>query len=423
MVWKTLDTLDLPHVSWSALESTFAGDTPGVATLEPGLIRRAMLYLRSTGDILYYDHIESLRDVVFLKPQWLVDVMKAMVHHDLARQLQVLDESQLGGLDVRQVQLWGAEFLTRGILDERLLPWLWSELGPDTTDIPELLELLIDLRICVPWVVNNGYCQWLVPLRLPDARPVIPSEWAAVVSDSAQTGSFAGRQLDFGATRIPSGMVGQVVAHCTSLAGLAGHTMSWKRGTIVYSQSTGHQSFPYVMFIELTDSQTMLLSARSTVAAAHEVLLRTVCFFQAEIMSVIGTNWPGSSPTARTLFGHTVWETAGDATGQHVLQDQGPTVLECESRRLLGETEIPGPIGIAVPLMHLVDAKPLAQSPTVLVQLTQLRFYGLLSCCGLDEVKSQKVQDFKDTLDKVGEQALGGLYKRHKRSIHGGLRN
>ena len=62
---------------------------------DPELVKRAMLYLRITGEVLChdYEHVRfdtvsaaqssDLRDMVFLRPQWLVDVMKELVHHDI----------------------------------------------------------------------------------------------------------------------------------------------------------------------------------------------------------------------------------------------------------------------------------------------------------------------------------------------------
>ena len=93
---------------------------------DPELLDRAMRYLRLTGQVLYHaaglDAESSER--VFLRPQWLVDVMKALVHHDLRRRL---DTDAPTDTVVKQL---GHEFLHSGTLDRRLLPWLWRDLRP-----------------------------------------------------------------------------------------------------------------------------------------------------------------------------------------------------------------------------------------------------------------------------------------------------
>ena len=52
---------------------------------DPELIRRAMLYLRVTGEVLCHEvsSVSTLRDRVFLEPQRLVDVMKELVRPPL----------------------------------------------------------------------------------------------------------------------------------------------------------------------------------------------------------------------------------------------------------------------------------------------------------------------------------------------------
>jgi hypothetical protein len=100
---------------------------------DPALLHRAMLFLRLTGKVLYHqmEHTPdgqadllqggapSSEQRVFLQPQWLVDVMKALVHHDLQCRLDDVDAaSEANGANVK---LLGAQFLHTGTLDRRLL--------------------------------------------------------------------------------------------------------------------------------------------------------------------------------------------------------------------------------------------------------------------------------------------------------------
>ena len=50
---------------------------------DPPLLRRALAFLRVTGEVLFYDQVPALADTVFIRPQWLVDVLKELVRHDL----------------------------------------------------------------------------------------------------------------------------------------------------------------------------------------------------------------------------------------------------------------------------------------------------------------------------------------------------
>jgi hypothetical protein len=69
---------------------------PAKLQRDSGLLGRAMMYLRLTGEVLChaYDlhHVEQ-RQRVFLRPQWLVDVMKEFVRHDFEERLGRIDPS------------------------------------------------------------------------------------------------------------------------------------------------------------------------------------------------------------------------------------------------------------------------------------------------------------------------------------------
>jgi hypothetical protein len=105
---------------------------------------------------------------VFLEPQRLVDVMKELVHHNLQAQLEQIEAAEI-------VQL-GRHFLRQGILERRLLPWLWRNLTPsvagDEAQIDFLLGLLVQLGLltCLPGVEPP---KWILPMRLPDRRAAL----------------------------------------------------------------------------------------------------------------------------------------------------------------------------------------------------------------------------------------------------------
>jgi hypothetical protein len=131
------------------------------------LLGRATVYLTNAGEVLSHGSTSSPHDRVFLEPQRLVDAMKELVHHDL--------EAQLKHIDAAEVAL-GQRFLHQGILERRLLPWLWHNLKPpvagDEAQIDFLLSLLVQLGLLtrLPGVEPP---QWILPMRLPDRRTVL----------------------------------------------------------------------------------------------------------------------------------------------------------------------------------------------------------------------------------------------------------
>jgi hypothetical protein len=162
---------------------------------DPGLLERAMAYLRVTGEVLCHQtdlhHVEQ-RERVFLRPQWLVDVMKALVHHDLGSRLDKVLANPDPDVDGAMVTTLGQQFMLTGELDRRLLPWIWCELEPpvgrDTDKINFLVSLLVKLGLLAELPDSAGQHQrWLLPMRLPDRLIVLHAQ-----------GSFAAvtRELD-----------------------------------------------------------------------------------------------------------------------------------------------------------------------------------------------------------------------------------
>ena len=135
---------------------------------EPDLIQRAMLFLRVTGQVLYFEHKQAaLRQRVFLRPQLLVNLMREFVRHDLEAKLGQIDPGQPDWATVDHV---GRMFLKHGVLDRRLLPWLWRDLRPQIDQ--EQIEFLLDLMTHLGLLTRiPGSDRMLLPMRLPEHHP------------------------------------------------------------------------------------------------------------------------------------------------------------------------------------------------------------------------------------------------------------
>eukprot|EP01046_Picozoa_sp_COSAG06_P062746 COSAG06_NODE_14278_length_1172_cov_0.781920_1_plen_380_part_01 len=154
---------------------------------DPALIDRALHFLRTTGDVLYYDHIPGLSERIFIRPQWLVNVMKQLVRHDLEEQLQAIcaPYDQQAKTHLRQL---GRDFVQKGELHKRLLLELWriaDVAGSDAELQQDLISLLESLSLVVMDPSPNRAGQWLVPLRLPLDRPELPAAWQETMQESA----------------------------------------------------------------------------------------------------------------------------------------------------------------------------------------------------------------------------------------------
>eukprot|EP01051_Picozoa_sp_SAG22_P005276 SAG22_NODE_307_length_12666_cov_761.250259_10_plen_1050_part_00 len=153
---------------------------------DPELVRRAILYLRITGEVLWHDseNMPLLRERVFLKPQLLVDVMKELVRHDLGERIEQIDPAMHHAVEV---QKHGRDFVKRGVLraNSALLPWLWKDLSDDSAQMEFLIELLSQhgLLTRLPSSRNGDPQRWLLPMRLPDCATLrLPESLLGVVT-------------------------------------------------------------------------------------------------------------------------------------------------------------------------------------------------------------------------------------------------
>ena len=193
--------------------------------------------------------------------------------------------------------------------------------------------------------------------------------------------------------------MGQLLAHCTAMAGLSGQIVNWLMGLHIRHHSTGHSSFPFALTIEQSTPHTILLRVRVDAEDAHSVLLDSIAMFQEQMLSLITR--PGCSLKSYTVLPGPMDEPAV----------RGPSVGECQHRVNLGETEMVIKSGTRVLLLQLVNTQPIQLSAQVRGQLTCLRFFSVLSTSVRALQMIPTVQAFTAALEEAGEHALGGSYK------------
>lgn len=169
---------------------------------DPQLLRRAMTFLGLTGEIIDpgYASEPALADRVFLRPNWLVNVMKELVRHDLRDRLQAIDAATVRNAD--QIRSLGETFVSTGILDRALRPWLWRDLQPcivhDEAQMDFLCSLMEHFGLLVS-VPGSDPPQWMLPMRLPRRNVVLAAAtaqnaFAAFLSEIESRAAEAGPQ-------------------------------------------------------------------------------------------------------------------------------------------------------------------------------------------------------------------------------------
>eukprot|EP01050_Picozoa_sp_SAG11_P004316 SAG11_NODE_273_length_11315_cov_38.599412_5_plen_1009_part_00 len=273
---------------------------------DPPLLRRAMAYLRATGDVLYYEDVPALADLVFIKPLWLVDVMKELVRHDLGSIIGSMAGGGNGALvgavvraaEAEQLRLQASAkwFVQEGVVRLPVLKWLWERAGilqPDSAHLlpMQLVQLLRRLSIVLDWRPGeeDQVAQWLMPLRLPQ-QVMLPPSW----SEGLAAASAVGRQYDFGGY-VPAGLIA-VLLHsvATVIADPVSITSLWRTGLVASLDLGGATRRRVEVALTVVDGAGVRFEARSPAADDHQALLKAMRRFEDVMHRILAQRWRGT---------------------------------------------------------------------------------------------------------------------------------
>jgi len=145
---------------------------PGVAK---GMVESALRTLRDIGQILWFEEVEALREVVLVNPRWVVDVVKDVFRHDMFRTESGKDgrvrNVRPAGMTRGEVAVLVEEFETRGVLDERLLREfpMWKDKANFgfQIDLLKQFDLLCEIP---PTTTSGGEKKYFLPLYAASAQ-------------------------------------------------------------------------------------------------------------------------------------------------------------------------------------------------------------------------------------------------------------
>ena len=116
--------------------------------------RRALQFLHTTGWVLEYrsgkrQHSRKLQGVVFMQPQFIVDVIEYVIRESKAE--DVNDELRDMDAQIRRTTLEAdlGLLLEKGELSRSLLKELWAKFEFTAQDLSLLLDLMEDIQVVV----------------------------------------------------------------------------------------------------------------------------------------------------------------------------------------------------------------------------------------------------------------------------------
>ncbi|CAH1247174.1 MFHAS1 [Branchiostoma lanceolatum] len=151
-------------------------DVGAAAGMKKSDVLNALSYLHVTGQILFYNHIRGMEDLVFPDPTIILTLFKQIFRHDLPAYLNSIADSLPAHASVQFVED-RASFLTTGRASDRFMKNL---LGDNIATFNSLLPLMKHFGLCYSGSV-------IFPTELPAAQPdEVARCWPEVVPSGGE---------------------------------------------------------------------------------------------------------------------------------------------------------------------------------------------------------------------------------------------
>ena len=321
---------------------------------------------------------------VFLKPEWLVNVMKELVRHDLEQRVERIDHSAVDNAE--DIQELGRKFVRDGELHRQLLPWLWRDLQPPVVDDDEQMDFLVELMVERGLLTRKPRSKppcWLLPLRLPLVENDIGSQELAHRSQRMPS-EFDGDLDEVGFLHefhqaVPAGLMAEVISSCAQID--RDGSRIWQDALSIIFDKTGGTKMQVLL---CKDGLSRIdLRARCEAGQHHQELLRRICRIEDTMLKVIQAKWSGC--------------TAAVSCTVPFAAEKVPRST-CQQALNRGEHQMPIG-GKMVKLTELLAGPAPTIDPRVRMQATSLRFFRDLEGV-LSELSDPKVDELCSAMDQ-----------------------
>ena len=110
-----------------------------------------MQFLKGIGEVLWYEKIPALKDIIFQRPRALVHILKGLFSHKLEHFLNYDDNrifASKGQFTLENFEMSKEMLVRSGEISRPMLQCMWFYLQADTTLLDSLLELVSKLDLC-----------------------------------------------------------------------------------------------------------------------------------------------------------------------------------------------------------------------------------------------------------------------------------
>jgi GTPase SAR1 family protein len=160
----------------------------------------AIEYLHTLGVVLRFQHSQALRDLVIIRPQWIVDSMKALIAARSLDDAVVLSSNEF--VEPSQLKLLKSKGKASGLL----LAWVWRHYKIISEDDARAVDSMIDLMISFNLLfrVDETY---FIPALLPEEKP--QNAFLVAKDESHELNAF----VRFSEPGFPAGFFTKLIAY------------------------------------------------------------------------------------------------------------------------------------------------------------------------------------------------------------------
>ena len=195
-------------------------------------LKTVIAYLVKLGKVLRFERVKQLKNFIFPDPQWLIMLVKEVVHHDLKSHLKFKEDFKAVNMDVVKFKNEKQDLIDNGVLSESMLRCIWFHAVPKKADFEKLIPLLYHFDVGYKMTVKEAGLKGkeigknfiLIPALMPEAVPAdIDDVWPATAPENV----FETKSTYKFCSTFPVGLFERQMVRCHHGAD---YILHWKEG-------------------------------------------------------------------------------------------------------------------------------------------------------------------------------------------------
>ena len=254
-------------------------------------LETVIAYLVKLGKVLRFERVKQLKDFIFPDPQWLIMLVKEVVHHDLKLHLKFKEDFKAFNMDMEKFKNEKQDLIDNGVLSELMLRCIWFHAVPEKADFEKLIPLLYHFDVGYKMTVKEAGLKGkeigknfiLIPALMPEAVPAdIEDVWPATAPEDV----FETKSVYKFCSTFPVGLFERQMVRCHHGTD---YMLHWKEG---FFGVTNCEDLEEVKFFVTKEKDTIEFTGRIRSINQINTLWKVVLHFHQIFAYMVQELWP-----------------------------------------------------------------------------------------------------------------------------------